>query len=158
MRLAGLAMAAAGLVWACTTEAATVTVAFEGMRSGQGNVLAQLCNDAATFMKTCASKQGLAKAVAGETVMTFEGVAPGRYALNAFHDENGDFRPEIPPEGYAFGNDAGYPPSFEAASFQVTGDVRITVHMTYIGGAAPAAAGGTSGVGAPHRRCRSCAQ
>ena len=140
---------AAGLVWAGAANAATVTVAFEGVRSGQGNVLAQLCSDPATFMKSCATKQGLAKATAGETVMTFADVALGRYALSAFHDENGDFRPEIPPEGYAFGNDTGYPPNFDAASFQVTGDVRITVHMTYIGGAAPASAGGSHGVPAP---------
>ncbi len=140
---------AAGLSFAGAAEAATVTVAFEGVRSGQGSVLAQLCNDPATFMKSCATKQGLARATAGETVMMFTDVAPGRYALQAFHDENGDFRPEIPPEGYAFGNDAGYPPSFDAASFQVSGDARITVRMTYIGGVSPAGAGGSHGIAPP---------
>lgn len=149
MRPMGWILAAGLLCAAGAAEAATVTVAFEGVRSGQGNVLAQLCSDPATFMKSCATKQGLAKATAGETVMTFTDVAPGRYALNAFHDENGDFRPEVPPEGYAFGNDAGYPPSFEAASFQVSGDVRVTVRMTYIGGVAPAGAGGSHGVQPP---------
>jgi len=138
MRL-GIWISIAGLLYAGGAEAATVTVAFEGVRSGQGNVLAQLCNEPTGFMKSCATKQGLAKATAGETVMTFTDVAPGRYALNAFHDENGDFTPEIPPEGYAFGNDASYPPSFEAASFQVSGDVRVTTRMTYLGGAGPVA-------------------
>ena len=140
---------AAGLLWAGAAPAATVTVAFEGVRSGQGNVLAQLCGDPKTFMSSCVAKQGLAKAVAGETVVTFEGVAPGRYALNAFHDENGDFKPEIPPEGYAFGNDTAFPPSFDAASFQVSDDVRIKVRMQYIGGAPPVAAAGPQGIAPP---------
>ena len=135
---------AAGLLWAGAAEAATVTVAFEGVRSGEGNVLAQLCNDPANFMKSCSTKQGLAKATAGETVVTFEGVEPGRYALSAFHDANGDFRPEVPPEGYAYGNDAPYPPSFDAAAFQVSGDVRIQVRMMYLG--AGPAAGGSHGL------------
>ncbi len=148
MRRAGWAMAV-GLLGACGAQAATVTVAFEGVRSAQGNVLASLCGDPATFMKSCVGHQGLAKAATGETVMTFEGVAPGRYALQAFHDENGDFRAEVPPEGYAYGNDAVYPPSFDAAAFQVSGDTRITVHMTYIAGVSPAGAGGSHGAPPP---------
>ena len=148
MRLVGWILAA-GLLCAGAAEAATVTVAFEGVRSSQGNVLASLCNDPATFMKSCAGHQGLAKAAAGETVMTFPDVPPGRYALQAFHDENGDFRAEVPPEGYAYGNDAIYPPSFDAAAFQVSGDTRIAVRMTYIAGVSPAGAGGSHGVAPP---------
>lgn len=149
MRFPGWAAAAGALLWAGGAGAATVTVAFEGVESGQGNVLAQLCDNPQTFMKSCSTKQGLVKASAGETVMVFQDVAPGRYALSAFHDANGDFRPEIPPEGYAFGNDAAYPPSFESASFQVSGDMRITVRMTYLAGPASAPAQGTRGVAAP---------
>ena len=141
--------AAVGLFGACGAQAATVTVAFEGVRSDQGNVLASLCGDAATFMKSCPGHQGLAKAATGETVMTFRDVPPGRYALQAFHDENGDFRAEVPPEGYAYGNDAIYPPSFDAAAIQVSGDTRVTVHMTYIAGVSPAGAGGSHGVAPP---------
>ena len=137
------------LLWACGAEAATVTVAFEGVRSGDGNVLAQLCDDPKTFMKSCSTRQGFAKAVAGETVIVFQDVAAGRYAMSAFHDENGDFRAEVPPEGFAFGNGVGYPPTFEAASFQVLGDMRVTARMIYLTGAAPAASAGTSGIPAP---------
>jgi dienelactone hydrolase/uncharacterized protein (DUF2141 family) len=140
---------AGGLFWACGAEAATVSVAFEGVRSANGNVLVALCPDPAAFMKACAGKQGLAKATAGETVVTVPDVPPGRYALSAFHDENSDFRAEIPPEGYAFGNDAPYPPSFEAAAVQITGDQRVTVHMTYIAGPSPTATGGSRGVEPP---------
>ena len=145
----GIWAAVVALVWAAGAQAATVSVAFEGVRSAQGNVLAQLCADPKTFMHGCQGPRAMAKAAAGETVLTFTGVAPGRYALQAFHDENGDGRPEIPPEGYAYGNDAIYPPSFEAASFQVPGDLRITARMTYIAGISPAGAGGSHGAPPP---------
>jgi dienelactone hydrolase/uncharacterized protein (DUF2141 family) len=148
MKLAAWALAG-GLILASGAEAATVSVAFEGVRSANGNVLVSLCPDPAAFMKACAGKQGFAKAAAGETVVTVQDVPPGRYALSAFHDENGDFRAEIPPEGYAFGNDAPYPPSFDAAAVQVAGDQRVTVHMKYLAGASPASAGGSHGVAPP---------
>ena len=138
-----------GAAWG-QPQGATVSVTLHGVRSGQGMVLASLCGDAkAPFPGGCTTYRAAAKAAAGDTVATFTGVPPGRYALQAFHDENGDFIPEIPPEGFAFGNNTAYPPSFDAASIQVAGDTQVSMTMTYLGAAGPAARTGSHGVTPP---------
>ena len=61
-------------------------------------------------------------------------LAPGRYALSAFHDENDNGELDtnlmgIPSEGYGFGNDASAafgPPSFEAAAVDVDAASGVT--------------------------------
>ncbi len=66
--------------------------------------------------------------------VAIDGVAPGRYAVQAFHDENGNGRPEIPPEGFGFGNDAPFPPTFDGAAVKVDGPTAARLAMSYIGG------------------------
>lgn len=145
---AGLGMAAlAAPAW--SQEAGyTVTVAVSGVRSDAGRVMANLCENETLY---CATHSALAPASADGVQLVFTGVAPGRYALAAFHDENGDFQPQIPPEGYAFGNDAPFPPGFEAASIVVEGDASAPLRMTYLPGAATmdAAPEGSTGAAAP---------
>jgi dienelactone hydrolase/uncharacterized protein (DUF2141 family) len=132
-----------------TNPAGTVTLTFDGVHSSQGMVEVELCGDPkAKFPPGCLTYGGAAKASAGRTVVTIPNVAPGVYAIQAFHDENGDNRPEIPPEGYAYGNDAAFPPSFAAASIKVSGDTQAHMTMNYIGAPAPLAAG-TRGVEPP---------
>jgi hypothetical protein len=98
----------------------------------------------------CTDYSALAPAATGETVLSFNGVPAGRYALSMFHDENGDYQPQIPPEGYAFGNGAGYPPAFEAASIVVEGDTAAQAAMTYLtAGQFGSDAAGSSGVPPP---------
>jgi uncharacterized protein (DUF2141 family) len=72
--------------------------------------------------------------------LDFGHVAPGRYAISLFHDENGngrlDKRMLLPREGYGFSRDAPVrfgPPSFAAAAFTVAGgDARQSIRMRYI--------------------------
>jgi dienelactone hydrolase/uncharacterized protein (DUF2141 family) len=153
MRSMTVLATAAGLLAAGAAGAqtgSTVTLTFDGVHSSEGMVEVALCGDPkATLPGGCFSYSGAAKASTGRTVVVIPGVAPGVYAIQAFHDENGDNRPEIPPEGYAFGNDAPFPPSFEAASIKVAGDVQAHMTMTYIGGAPAAPAAGTKGVEPP---------
>ena len=66
-------------------------------------------------------------------------LAPGRYALFAMHDANGNGDLDrnllgIPTESYGFSNGAAGtvgPPSFDAAAVQVGGDApsRIVIHL-----------------------------
>jgi dienelactone hydrolase/uncharacterized protein (DUF2141 family) len=146
---AGAAFAAmiAGPVFA--QETYTVTVTVEGVRSDAGSVMATLCgNPQSPF---CSDHAAFAPSVTGETVLTFTRVPAGRYALGAFHDENGDGQTQIPPEGFAFGNGATFPPSFEASSIEVMGDTTAPLTLTYIGGAAAlgVTSGGSHGAPAP---------
>ena len=60
---------------------------------------------------------------------------PGRYAVNAFHDENGNGESDtnllgIPAEGYGFANDPVIrfgPPDFEAAAVSVGENSEVAV-------------------------------
>jgi uncharacterized protein (DUF2141 family) len=69
-----------------------------------------------------------------------EGVPPGTYAVQAFHDEDGDGtldrRGFWPSEGLGFSRDAPMrmgPPRFGDAAVRIERDGRITVTMRYYG-------------------------
>ncbi|MFT3722720.1 MAG: acyl-CoA thioester hydrolase/BAAT C-terminal domain-containing protein [Hyphomonadaceae bacterium] len=136
-RLAAAAVLAMTLC-SCTTLAqtpgapatATVTVTVENVRSDGGQITGSLCNDPkATFCSTYVART---KAVPGRSMLVFEGVAPGRYALSTVHDENGNGRTEVPPEGYGFGNNSPAP-MFDLSSIDVAGDKATTVSLNYYG-------------------------
>jgi uncharacterized protein len=115
----------------------SITVRVAGVHSASGSVLVALCADpAAGFPGGCGTYRGTAPATVGEVLVRIPNVAPGSYAVQVFHDENGDFRPQIPPEGYAFGNNTNWPTSFAAASVQVQDKGEILLTMKYVGGAA----------------------
>lgn len=112
------------------TPGATVTVTVENVRSDGGQVTGSLCNDPKTPF--CSTYIARTRSVPGRSVLVFEGVVPGRYALSTVHDENGNGRTEIPPEGYGFGNNSPAP-IFELSSIDVAGDRATTVNLTYYG-------------------------
>ena len=74
---------------------------------------------------------------AGTARLSFPGLAPGRYALRVFADENGNGRLDtnlmgLPTERYGFSNDAKgnrAAPGFDAAAFQVDADVQTVIHL-----------------------------
>lgn len=120
------------------TGAGIVTVRLIDVASGKGQLLVSLC-DKATFMKRCANSQRVA-AKRGNAVATFRGIKPGRYAVMAFHDENGDGRMGrtaigAPSEGYGFSRDAQgarSAPAFDQAAIDVpaAGTV-VPIHLIY---------------------------
>ena len=135
-------------------RAATHQVAFEvtGVSSDAGTVRVSLCGDTkAPFPGGCVTHAGVQPAKRGSAVVvTIPGVAPGRYAVQAFHDANGNGRAEIPPEGYAFGNGAPFPPTFDAASIVVgDSDAHATLAMQYVGSAPPRLTQGSHGAEPP---------
>lgn len=120
---------------ACAMPAAaqTVTVTIKGVRSADGNVLANLCGDpAGPFPGKCLTYLSMAKAVEGDTTLSFDHVPDGRYAFQAFHDENGDFTHDMPDEGSAFSNAAAWPVTFDKAAFTVAGNTSIVATMVYL--------------------------
>jgi len=138
-----LAIACALLAGAATLPAfaqtATVTLTVNDVPTSKGGVLATLCGDPkAPFPGACMTHSGMTKAKAGATTITFEGVATGRYAIQVFHDENGDMQMNMPAEGFAFGNDAAWPVTFESASIAVSGDTMASVTLQKMPDAASA--------------------
>ncbi len=147
---AGLPLAAALLALpAVAQQSGALTVTVNGVHSDKGSIAANLCDDPkAQFPGGCATYRTLSPARSGTTTLTFTGVKPGSYALQLFHDEDGNMIPNIPPEGFGYGNDQPFPPNFEKASIKVAGDTATSVKMTYLPSfsAAPA---GSKGAPAP---------
>lgn len=109
---------------------ASVTVTFKGITRPTGVIRGQLFADEASY----GGKGGAAPAaqfalpVSSDTVSTtVSGLAPGRYAVKAFHDVDGDGKMAtnpfgIPTEPFAFSNDAKGafgPAGWSDAAFEV---------------------------------------
>ena len=84
---------------------------------------------------------GASFAPASATVLLHFGeVAPGRYAISLFHDENSNKKLDkkliMPAEGYGFSRNAPVvfgPPSFGSAAFPVDGgETREAIKMRYM--------------------------
>ena len=134
-----LVLVAAGLLATGPVLAATLSLEVSNLRSAQGRVMIALCGNAtAAIPGDCSTYRAMAAAQQGMVTIRVENIQPGRYAIQAFHDENGNLRPDIPGEGFAFGNDAPWPPSFDAAAVQVDGDTRTRLAMSYFGTSATA--------------------
>ena len=125
-----------------TAQAAELTIAVSGVNSGKGRIYVALHRTAAG-VKFPDEKGAVAgawrKAQKGGFSVTFDELEPGRYAVNGFHDANGDGKLDtnllgIPTEGYGFGNGAAGsfgPPEFEASSIAVEGKVGIRLPIGY---------------------------
>ena len=131
-------IAAALATTVCTGAfGAELAIDVNGVRSGDGRVYLAVHGPATkdTFPSGEALVAGLRDpAVPGTMRFVVEDLAPGRYALSAFHDENDNGELDtnllgIPSEGYGFGNDASAafgPPSFEAAAVDVDAASDVT--------------------------------
>ena len=102
---------------------ASIEVTISGIRSGQGEVVVDICPQQ-DFLHAC-PYTAKASAHPGSVTVTVPGVPPGRYAVQAYHDanDNGDLDRGIfgiPREGIGFSNDAMAKlvrPKFTVAAF-----------------------------------------
>ena len=140
--LTGMAMllVMAAPAWAQSATALHVHVV--NLRDSNGQVICTLYNSPLAFPSDSNKAVGqLAVPLkADSAVCSFGGLAPGKYALVVFHDENGNGKFDrswlgLPKEGYAFSNNLRpvfAPPSFKSASFDyMGGDQWLTVVMRY---------------------------
>lgn len=108
-------------------QAADLTVTLDGVAHPRGGIRVGLYDQPDSFRKEAkATALRTVAAVPGQVSVRFEGLPPGRYAVMAYHDENGDgsldrFMGMIPTEGYALSNnpDVTGPPSFEECAFDL---------------------------------------
>ena len=124
-------------------EANTLTIRVTNLRNAKGRVHVDLCTQA-TFLKDGCPFSASAPAQTPVTVVVVKGVAPGRYAAQLFHDENGNDKMDralfgIPKEGFAFSRDAPIrmsPPKWAEAEFGYAGGGQaMQVRMRYMLGA-----------------------
>ena len=115
LRLTALAVVLA-LTAATTAQAAEpageLTVTFQGLKAKTGAVMMSLVSSEDAYAdKAPVTAQAMAP-VSGDTASTtFKGLAPGRYAIKAFHDVDGDGKMDanpfgMPTEPFAFSNNA----------------------------------------------------
>jgi uncharacterized protein (DUF2141 family) len=113
---------------AAEASAASLTVTFTGLKSSDGALMVALFDSEAGY-KGGQSVGAVRIGASGAGVQTvFAGLKPGRYAIKAFHDVNGDGTLNTnpfgaPTEPYAFSNNAKAnmgPPSWADAAFTVT--------------------------------------
>ena len=126
------------LLFSLTTAslAADLTVTVAGAANQQGVVAVGLFNAATAFPGTPTVGQ---RVPAGAQVeLVFKNLAPGRYAVSAYHDENNNQKLDrgmfgIPKERYSFSRDArgvAGPPEFRDAAFEVKeGDNRVQLQL-----------------------------
>ncbi len=110
----------------------TVSVEITGVKASEGVIFGNLCAEGdGPFPGPCLTYTGMAKAEQGTTSLGFFLVNPGRYALQVFHDEDGNVTPDITREGFAFGNNTTGRPTFEGAAITVAGPTTVSVTMRY---------------------------
>jgi uncharacterized protein (DUF2141 family) len=113
-----------------------------GLRSGHGDVVCSLFNDANAFPRDDKKIYRTVKAPISRdrALCQFIGIPAGEYAIVAFHDENGDgdFNQNafgMPEEGYGFSRDAAAlfsAPSFDSAKFHYDGTrLYLIVNIRY---------------------------
>lgn len=129
--LHGVVMTALPLdtAWAQETPApATLTITFQGITRTSGEIRGQLFASEAAWGGKGEAVAVFAIPVTGASVSTtVPGLAPGRYAVKAFHDVDGDGKMGanpfgMPTEPFAFSNDAKGafgPAAWADAAFEV---------------------------------------
>lgn len=113
---------------AMAADTASLTVTFEGIKTHTGSVMLSLsAGEAAYDGKAAPAAQTVIAAAGDKVTATFNDLAPGQYAIKAFHDVDGDGKMGlnpfgIPNEPYAFSNNAAGvmgPPKWSAVAFEV---------------------------------------
>lgn len=123
--LVGVALLAA--LPAAAASAASLTVRVSDVAVGQGQVFVGLC-DRDLDRNACPVGR-FQRASRGTLSFRFDGLQPGRWAVAAYQDVNGngalDTQPilfwQLPSEPFGFSNDVGRygPPTFSGAAFQL---------------------------------------
>ena len=139
---AGLTFAALAAALVAPAGAAPLTIDVDNVRNAAGHVRIDVCPEA-KFLKDDCPWSASAQATPGTTRVTVPDLPPGRYAVQAYHDENDNRRVDrgflgIPKEGVGFSNDARIslgPPKFADAAFTQGGAAQtIRLRMRYFSG------------------------
>ena len=140
-RVLFFAFAIALIFMAGQASAARIIVTIDGLKSAQGTVFVGLYASPAKFLQgNQADAQKKVRASTGPVTVAFDNLAPGTYAVGAFHDENGNDHLDtnflgLPVEGYALSNGVRAvmaKPTFQQAAFSVgNGDKPVALHIRY---------------------------
>jgi uncharacterized protein (DUF2141 family) len=142
MRTAALVLGALVLFGSEAARAADVEVDVAGVEEARGHIRVAICTQD-TFLKLSCPYEGSAVARPGLTVVKVDGVPPGVYAAQVFHDDTdgGVIHQNllgIPKEAIGFSNNAPLHfsgPRFSEAAFMVrNGAARISLKLRHLFG------------------------
>ncbi len=119
---------------------ATIDVTISGLRNDRGVVRLALCPAGSRFPDCGAAGITQALAIKDRTATArLTNIAPGPYAIAAFHDENGNGKLDtflgIPREGFGFSRNPPLRPRaplFAECSFAAQGSSAIAISMRYL--------------------------
>lgn len=144
----GLAAIALTCIGATPAPLGTLTVRVGNVRNDKGIMHIDICPEP-YFLKDDCPYVANVPARSGTTIVVAHNIPAGRYAVQAFHDENSNKKVDralfgIPKEGVGFSNDAPIrlsPPKWAAAVFAFNGSEQtIALNMRYfLGASGPAA-------------------
>lgn len=115
----------------------TLTIRIDNIKKESGFLKICLFNSKESFLKKAVRCEVISPIRKGEMKISLSGLPPGTYAVNVYHDENGNKKLDrglfgLPSEPYGFSNNPTTtfgPPSFSEASFSVTGDKEISIKL-----------------------------
>lgn len=134
----GISLLASVVIASSPARATELTVLIDNLRSAQGTLMLALFDSEAAFGKQSEAIDSQRIAVErSPTSATFRNVPPGRYAIQVYHDENGNGVLDknmlgMPTERYGFSNDAVgrfAAPAFDQAAFEVTADATVKINL-----------------------------
>ncbi|WP_295988670.1 DUF2141 domain-containing protein [uncultured Variovorax sp.] len=142
-RPAGRALGAHCALYAATilaplgALAADLSLSVADGPAADATVYVAVYGDAASYTDGKPVASQTAPMRAGKARLLFAGLAPGRYALRVFADENGNGKLDtnlmgMPTERYGFSNDAKgnrAAPDFEAAAISLDADMQTVIHL-----------------------------
>lgn len=123
-------------------QESALQVNLAGIQHDRGSIRVGLYSDPKTFRKEAQAVAIQQVAAApGIVTVSFTALPPGRYAIMAYHDEDGNGELNrrfgmFPTEGYGLSNNPSVsgPPAFEDSAFEVAGDAgtaRISIDLRY---------------------------
>jgi uncharacterized protein (DUF2141 family) len=136
---AAVTMVCVLLSWPSAGSASSLSVTVEDIDGGKGYVLVAVCARDA-FLGAGCTLTGKAPATPGAVTVVVRDIAPGVYAVQAFHDENDNMDLDrsllgFPREGMGFSNDAPMtygPPRFVDAAITIGAeDAATRLKMRY---------------------------
>lgn len=130
------AMCAAALLAPLGALAADLRLSVADGPATDATLYVALYDSAAGFAGNALASQ-MVPMRAGAAQLVFPGLAPGRYAVRVFADENGNGKLDtnlfgMPTERYGFSNDAKGnrgAPEFDAAAIGVDADLQTVIHL-----------------------------
>lgn len=131
------AATALALMAATQAHAFDLTIEVANAKPGMGTVNAAVYGDPADWMKDGHTVAASMVQAAEKTVLTFRGLATGKYAIALYQDENRNGKLDtnvvgIPVERYGFSRNAQGrmgPPSFDDAAVDLQADTTVAVTL-----------------------------